>query len=87
MKGSPASSLVARQKPFRLLDGWATLTGVRCEAGDGEHGVDAVAISAFEIIATHPITGSTAARRRISRRMALATRRSWPLIQTLNRSG
>jgi transposase InsO family protein len=34
-----------------------------------------------------PITGSTAARRRISRRMALVTRRTWPLIQTLNRSG
>src|SRR6476646_3122551 len=32
-----------------------------------------------------PITGSTAARRRISRRMALVTRRTWPLIQTLNR--
>src|SRR5262245_52249607 len=28
-----------------------------------------------------------AARRRISRRMALVTRRTWPLIQTLNRFG
>ena len=27
------------------------------------------------------------ARRRISRRMALVTRRTWPLIQTLNRFG
>ena len=30
------------------------------------------------------MTGSMAARRRISRRMALVTRRTWPLIQTLN---
>ncbi len=49
---------------------------------------------AFEIVATRPMIvlemadhGSTAGRRRISRRMALVTRRTWPLIQTLNRSG
>ena len=28
---------------------------ISTEAGGGEHGVDAVAISAFEIIATHPM--------------------------------
>jgi len=64
------------------------------EAGGGEHGVDAVAISAFEIIATHPMIvlemadhGLDGGATRISRRMALVTRRTWPLIQTLNRSG
>ena len=36
---------------------------------------------------TWPMTGSTAARRFISRRMEAVTRRTWPEIQTLNRCG
>jgi hypothetical protein len=31
-----------------------------------------------------PTTGSTTARRRISRRIGAVTRRTWPLIQTQN---
>jgi len=58
-------------------------------AGRGEHGIDAVAVAALQIIApmqcsalVWPMTGSTAARRFISRRIGLVTRRAWPLIQT-----
>jgi len=60
----------------------------------GEHRVDAVALAALEVISAHAVIGlevaddgSTAALRFISRRMVLVTRRTWPEIQTLKRSG
>jgi hypothetical protein len=55
-------------------------------AGGGEHGADAVAVAAFEVIAADPVlgldvpmTGSTATWRRISRRIGAVTRCTWPL--------
>jgi hypothetical protein len=68
---------------------------VEVEAGGGEHGVDAVAFAALEVIAVHAVLGlevtdhrlDRAARRFISRRMVLVTRRTWPEIQTLKRLG
>ena len=63
-------------------------------AGRGENSVDAVAETSLEVVPVHavpgldwPMTGSTAARRFISRRMEAVTRRTCPEIQTLNRCG
>ena len=60
-------------------------------AGSGEHGVDAVAVAPFEVIAAHPVLGLDVTndrldrtRRRISRRIGAVTWRTWPLIQTRN---
>jgi hypothetical protein len=57
-----------------------------------KNGIGAVAVAAPEVIAVHPMlgrhipmTGSTAARRFISRRLGRVTRRIWPVIQTRNR--
>jgi len=60
--------------------------------GSGEHGVDAVTVAPFEIIAAHPVLGldvpndrPTAARRRISRRIGAVTRN--PLGKAALRGG
>jgi hypothetical protein len=63
--------------------------------GGGEDGIDAVALTALEMVAVRAVFDFEmaddrlyrAALRFISRRMGAVTRLTWPLIQTLNLCG